>query len=240
MEKEKISFKSIFENMDKVGLGFAVFILYITTPLYEAFLFKLLGINAENVPTFMITTFDIVIRVLLLGLILFAFKNVIIKDIKDLKKNHKQYFKEYLKFWFLAVFLMMASNALITIVTNQEVASNEQAVRDMLIRYPLYTYLMAVIFAPITEELVFRLGFRNIFKHDFIFILVSGLVFGGLHIIQSENLTSELVYLIPYSIPGMIFAYVYTKSKNIFIPIGLHFIHNGILMSLNILLLLFN
>jgi membrane protease YdiL (CAAX protease family) len=54
-----------------------------------------------------------------------------------------------------------------------------------------------------------------------------------------EHLT-DLLFIIPYSIPGFIFAYVYTKSKNICIPISLHFIHNGIMMSLQILLLLLN
>ena len=35
---------------------------------------------------------------------------------------------------------------------------------------------------------------------------------------DEENLI-DLLFIIPYSIPGFIFAYVYTKSKNIFIPI---------------------
>lgn len=237
MKDKKIN---VFESFDKVGLGIAVFILYMTMPLYESFFISSFGIDPATIPTFVLTIYYIVARVILLGLIVFAFKRVVFKDAVDLRKNHKEYFKEYLKYWFLALGLMMVSNAAITIVTNQEVASNEQAVKEMLVKFPFYTYMMAVIFAPIIEELVFRLGFRHIFKNDFIFILISGLVFGGLHIIQSENLASELVYLIPYSIPGMIFAYVYTKSKNIFVPIGLHFIHNGLLMSLNILVLLFS
>lgn len=231
---------NVFESFDKVGLGIAVFILYMTMPMYENFFITSFGIDPTKLPTFVLTIYYIIARTVLLGLIIFAFKKIIFRDLSDLRKNHKEYFKEYLKYWFLAVGLMMISNAAITFFTNQEVASNEQAVQDMLVKFPIYTYMMAVIFAPIIEELEFRLGFRQIFKNDFIFILVSGLVFGGLHIIQSENLASELVYLIPYSIPGMIFAYVYTKSKNIFVPIGLHFIHNGLLMSLNILVLLFS
>ena len=59
-----------------------------------------------------------------------------------------------------------------------------------------------------------------------------------MHVISTlENLV-DLLFIIPYSIPGFIFAYIYSKSKNIFVPISLHFIHNGIMMSLQILLLL--
>ena len=71
-----------------------------------------------------------------------------------------------------------------------------------------------------------------------IFILLSGLVFGSMHVIGSCEHLIDLLFIIPYSIPGFIFAYVYTKSKNLCVPISLHFIHNGIMMSLQILLLL--
>ena len=76
-------------------------------------------------------------------------------------------------------------------------------------------------------------------SNNIIYILTSGLVFGSLHVIGSLKNLYELVYIIPYSIPGFIFAYVYIKSKNIMVPITLHFIHNGILMSLQIFILLF-
>ena len=39
---------------------------------------------------------------------------------------------------------------------------------------------------------------------------------------------------------GIVEKYYYPKSKNIFIPISLHFIHNGIMMGLQIILLLAN
>ena len=88
---------------------------------------------------------------------------------------------------------------------------------------------MAIIFAPILEELVFRLSFRNMFKTDIIFIIASGLFFGFMHV-SSPNSLLELIYIIPYSIPGIVFAYTLTKSKNIFVPISLHFVHNTIMM----------
>ena len=73
---------------------------------------------------------------------------------------------------------------------------------------------------------------------NILFIFFSGLIFGGMHVIGTLEHLVDLLFIIPYSIPGFVFAYVYTKSKNICVPISLHFIHNGIMMSLQILLLI--
>lgn len=77
------------------------------------------------------------------------------------------------------------------------------------------------------------------FTTDWLFILMSGLVFGSLHVLNSTNSLAELLYLIPYSAPGIIFAYILAKTNNILVTMGLHFMHNGILVSLQFLLLIF-
>ena len=57
--------------------------------------------------------------------------------------------------------------------------------------------------------------------------------------LSNVNSIVDLLYLIPYSVPGCAFAYILTKTNNIFVPIGFHFLHNGVTMSLQILLLIF-
>ena len=49
----------------------------------------------------------------------------------------------------------------------------------------------------------------------------------------------DILYLIPYSALGISFAYILQKTDNIFVTIGLHFMHNGILMALQVLVLIF-
>ena len=70
-----------------------------------------------------------------------------------------------------------------------------------------------------------------------LFILLSGLVFGSMHVIGTCEHLIDLLFIIPYSIPGFIFAYCHVKSKNIFVPISLHLIHNSLMMILQIVLL---
>lgn len=134
---------------------------------------------------------------------------------------------------------MMASNVLITLVTNSNIAANEEMIRENFQVSPIYVFISAVLIAPFLEELVLRLGFRYMFPSKWLFIILSGFVFGGLHVFTSAQTLVELLYIIPYGIPGLVFAYILDESDNIFVPIGLHFVHNGILMSLQFVLYLF-
>jgi membrane protease YdiL (CAAX protease family) len=67
---------------------------------------------------------------------------------------------------------------------------------------------------------------------------MSAFVFGGLHVFSSAETLIDLLYIIPYGAPGFVFAYMLSKTDNIFVPMGFHFMHNGILVALQILLLL--
>ena len=82
------------------------------------------------------------------------------------------------------------------------------------------------LYAPFTEELIFRKGFRDVFKNNFIYVLVSGITFGALHVITYIKTPMDYVYLIPYCSLGLAFAYTYSKSNNIFSTISMHFLHN--------------
>ena len=134
----------------------------------------------------------------------------------------------------------MTSNLIILLINSGNMANNEAAVREMFNSTPIYAFISAVVFAPLLEELVFRKSFRYMFNNDTLFILASGLTFGAFHVIGSYESLIDLLYIIPYSVPGIVFAYTLVKSKNIFVPMGLHFIHNGILMSLQFFLMFFS
>jgi len=79
----------------------------------------------------------------------------------------------------------------------------------------------------------------NFFKNNILFILASGFVFGGLHLTGMLDSNLFFLYLVSYSAMGIVFAYMLTKTNNIFVPMGFHFMHNGILMSLQTFILLF-
>ena len=156
-----------------------------------------------------------------------------------MKKNHNKYFKSCLKYWLIALFIMYVSNFAISLL-GSGLPENEQIVRQQFQISPIYIYISAVIFAPILEELIFRQSIRNLIRNKWIFVIISGLIFGGMHVFTSE-ITSfvDVLYLIPYSAPGMAFAYMLYKTNNIFVSTGFHLLHNGISIALQFFMIYF-
>lgn len=222
------------------GRGFLALIIYFGMSLFKYLPFNLLNIDMQYVSPFLITIYSVAFEILMIALIFIIYRKLIEEKWKDMCKNHKEYFNKYFKYWFLLIGLMMISNFIILLITNDTVgAENQNQIIEMFTKAPIYTYISAVIFAPIVEELIFRQAIRSIIpKFNVLFILVSGFIFGGMHVIGANNL-AQILYIIPYSIPGLIFAYVLTKSNNIFTTIGLHFFHNGLLMAIQALIFIF-
>lgn len=233
MEKEKnIELRNMF-------IGFGVLFLYLIMSALPYNILGLFGINYNSLNLVLRQIYLISYEIILTFIIVYIYRKDFIPNFKDFIKNNIKYFKKYIKYWFIMLGLMIASNAIVITFTTTEISKNQQIIVDTLSKAPFYTFFVTVFIAPILEELVFRLSFRKIFAHtNFLFIFFSGLIFGGMHVIGTLESLVDLLFIIPYSIPGFIFAYVYSKSKNICVPISLHFIHNGIMMALQILLLI--
>ena len=100
---------------------------------------------------------------------------------------------------------------------------------------PLYvTAILAIFIAPLTEELMFRGFIKKFIKNNILFVIVSSLIFGGLHVI-SANSFQQFLYIIPYSILGLAFSLNYVKTKNIVSNIFLHSAWNSIAVIVMIL-----
>lgn len=222
-----------------VFIGISILLIYYVITINAALPFQLLKINTSELPRFLVLTYTVCIQIIIIITIILLVKDKFMANLKDFKKNNLEYFKKYLKYWLYACIVMVFSNFIISLLNNGAIAGNEEGVRDILANNPIYLFISAVFIAPVLEELVFRQGIRNIFKNDYLFIAVAGLVFGAMHVIGNVNSWVDYLYLIPYSAPGVAFAYMLVKSKNIFVPMSFHFIHNGILISLQILLMLF-
>ena len=223
------------------SIGLLAILVYFILPMFEAVPFQMLGINTATLPLVVKVIYMIAYETVMLALILLIFYPKLKKDFMDMKQNHMNYYSKYFKYWLMGLMIMMISNLLIMQFTDNQIASNEQAVQSLFDISPIYIFFSAVIFAPLVEELVFRQGIRNIIPNKLLFIIISGLVFGGLHVISSDmSSLTELFYLVPYCAPGIIFAYILAETDNIFVSIGLHFMHNGLLIALQFFILFFS
>ena len=230
------------EKNKKVIKGLVVFILYFILSYSTALPLKLLHIDYANMSLTVKQIYLICYNLFIVLLFLFIYKEDIKKDFIDFKKNYKKYFKENIKYWLFALAIMYASNLIIAAIKyymsgNISTAENEALIRETLAKAPVYTFISASLFAPIMEELTFRKSIRNIFSNKVLFIIISSFIFGGLHVFTNNVTLIDLLYLIPYCAPGVAFAYILVKTDNILNTISLHFIHNTILMILQVVLL---
>ena len=227
------------KDLKRIIIGICVVLSYFIYSYFQIVPLELIGIDynslsLDNKIFYLMTTEIIYILILF-----YVFKEQFKQNFKDFKNNFKPYISKYMQYWALAFSLMLISNAIIISLFPNSVATNQEIVNSNLMVAPFYMVITAVLFAPFLEETIFRLGFRYMFKSDILFIFASGLVFGSLHVIGNYQNLVDLIYIIPYSIPGFVFAYTLVKSKNIFIPISLHLFHNGIMMFVQVVLLLF-
>lgn len=217
-------------------VGLSVFVLYSIVSLFQGLPLKLL--NITNISDNFAIMYSLIISILLTTTIAVIFKDKLKNDFADMKKNHNTYFKKYFKYWLFALVCMSLSNLIIISISENVMPNNEELIKELFKINPILVFTSAVLIAPILEELVFRLSFRYMFNDSLVFIFLSSLTFGAFHVLGTVTNWYDLLYIIPYSIPGIFFAITLEKSKNVFVPISLHFIHNGILMSLQFLILI--
>lgn len=220
--------------------GILVIIAYFTVPILCEIPYQLFNLDFDSFSLTVKITYILLTNLVTLCLIIILLNHKIKKDFKDFKKNNMYYFKDGLKYWLIGLAIMMISNLIINTISSEGIANNEDTLRKLFDLSPVYVFFAAVIFAPLLEELTFRLGIRKIFKNDYIFIIISGVLFGALHVIDSYKTLFDLLYIIPYSSLGVMFAYMLKKYDNIFVTVWFHFMHNGLLTALQFFILFFS
>lgn len=220
----------------KILKSMLIFISYFIYSSFQSIPLKLIGIDYNNMSLGFKQIYILIYELLYILILIFLYRKTLSKDFKDYIKDFKKNFKKYMDYWAIAFILMVVSNLIITLLFPNSNATNQELINDMYTRAPIYIIISSVIYAPFIEEVIFRLSLRNIFKSDKLFIIISGLVFGALHVVGSFTKASDLIYIITYSIPGFVFAYTLVKSKNIFVPMCLHLFHNSFMTFIQVIL----
>ena len=179
-----------------------------------------------------LTTF--LIELLYFVIIIYIYRKDLKEEIIDFKNKFKEYIPKYFLVYLIGILLMAISNIIISKITNYELSGNESIVREYIKKYTLYMFFSSIIYAPFIEEIIFRKTIKKLFNNKYIFIILSGLIFGILHISNIQDM-NEILFSIPYIIMGIDFAYIYHKTNNIFTCITFHLCHNLILFIIQLL-----
>lgn len=215
-----------------IGLG--TIIVYKITPILELAILYYSKIDTSKMSITAKTIYLIICETSIMIIIILINKNKLKENIKRIKHDYNKHFSKCLKYYILALIIMIISNLIINKLTGS-IAANEETIRTTFNKAPVYIFFSAVVFAPFVEEMVFRNSIKNIIKNKKTFIIISGLIFGGAHIIGNITTIYDVLYIIPYGAPGIILAYMLAKTDNIFLPMGIHFLHNGLLMTLQLI-----
>jgi membrane protease YdiL (CAAX protease family) len=160
---------------------------------------------------------------------------------KNLKKDLKYFLANFgentdiaFKYWIIGFILMALSNYIIILFSPVKTATNENSVRSIINATPIIALIFSCLVAPFIEEIIFRKSFKDAIETKWLFILVSGIVFGALHVVGNIESLYGLLFLAPYSFLGLAFAMTYYKTNNIFSSIFIHFFHNTLVILLAI------
>lgn len=229
-EKEKwISIKGLI-------IGIVAFLIFYFSAYFQLIPILLFNMDLNNITgaqNVMLSTFSNCVLLIILFLI---FRKDLIEEWKRFRKKFLENIDIGIKYWLVGLGIMMISNIIITFVINLGQAANEQAVQSMISSLPWLMLINAGLIAPCTEEIIFRKGFKKAFPNKWLFIILSAIVFGALHVVTSMTSPIELLYIIPYGALGAAFAYMYQKTDTIFTSIAMHMFHNTALILLSILL----
>ncbi len=169
-----------------------------------------------------------VLNVVFMGImyivLFFLFNERFKRDIKILFKNFKVYFKYeihvFLRYYWIYLLSNIGIVSLLLYLGKDPQSSNEAALDTI----PLWlTAFLGILIAPVTEEGMFRWIIRKITDKKWVYIFLSGIIFGLIHInYWGEQDWIQVLFIIPYSLMGMMLAESYYKTNNLFASSLLH------------------
>lgn len=213
--------------------------------LFAMFLWPSIPIIMFNIPYDKLSlTTQVIYRFLcdlvFIAFIFYIYRDKIVNDCKSYFKKFRDNFETSFKYYFIGALVMMASNLIITLCFSNATAGNEEAVRSMIDDAPLYMLFSVSIYAPFTEEMLFRHAIKNCVvlekkKNKFtklLFAFISGFIFALLHILGQATGIIDYLYIIPYMSLGFVFGLLYYDTDNIFSSIMMHAFHNTVTIIL--------
>ena len=216
-EKKKINLpviktkkESVFGVLKEVLLIILFVLIMFVFPKYKFF---------HKVPTYLPY---VVIFILVL---LFNYK-YIIEDFKIFKSNIKVYLPFIIKRYLYMLLIMVIVAVPVVLINNGSTSNNQKMLNAMFSKLPLISVLLSCLYAPFVEENIFRLSLSKIVKNKYFFIILSGIIFGFLHVFDKSNSFKDYLYVFQYSALGICLAKAYSDSNNIFVSISMHFMQN--------------
>ena len=218
--------KFVFEKLPEIKersrkIYIITFILFVVDFLgISDFILKKLGIEFTTNTIPMIYN---IVSALISSVILFIIlKETIKRDFNFFIKNKIKYLDFGLTVKILCGAIEIAIFFLITMLIG-ETSANETQIEKLPF---IYLLIYGSTLGPFIEECVFRGLLKKIIKNKYLFLGISSIFFGFMHLITVTNNLMQFFYVITYSIAGFSLAYIYEKTDNLALTIVIHMIIN--------------
>jgi len=235
-KKEKIELPELVETkfQTKQKVKYAIIWILLFFIIFTNIFINIIPIeNITDIQAFLIS---VSLYVLPLIIFIIPMKNDIKNGFKALRKNLKTYIRYILPKFGIFIISYIIITLLLTIFIG-EISSNQAAINELPIGF---TIIAAIILAPLVEELIFRGMLKKIIGNNRMFIILSALLFGLVHVLMPEENWILYLHIIPYSLIGYFLAKIYSKTSNIALPIFIHMLWNTFGILVQIFILLYN
>lgn len=220
-------------NMRGIITGIILFIVYYYSSYLQ--LIPIILFNIKKITGSTQVLLSLFSNTILLIILIIFFRKQLLHEWKIFKEKFLENFDTGIKYWIIGLIVMMVSNTILTFVLKMGQAANEQEVQKLISYLPWVMVINAGIIAPCVEEIIFRKCYKNAFPNKWLFIGLSSLVFGSLHVITSMTSPMDLLFIIPYGSLGAAFAMMYQKTNTIYTSMLMHMLHNTTLIILSII-----
>lgn len=225
-------------NLDKkikmIIRGVIVILIFWYSTYLQLIPVKIFNLDIEHLSRSMKVILSTFSSIIVLFILFFVYRKELVKDFKKFKDNLVENIDVGVRYWMIGLIIMMISNIIINYLFKAGGANNEQAVQSMIKTLPWLMLIDAGFIAPINEEIVFRKTLKDIFTNKWIFVILSFLLFGGVHVLGSAKDALDYLYIIPYGALGGAFALAYYETDTVFTSISMHMFHNIVLTLLSI------
>ncbi len=217
--------------------------LIMATALKNAKLPEGKEVALEPAITFFNNNGPLISFILLFILLLFVIlkkKSALVEDIKKFKKDKKR----NIIYTIIGAIVLTGIGILLPILRehlfSSEMSANQAGLASVINdKTPLYSlvsyFLILSIVIPMLEEIFCRLNFRKSFKTITMFIIITSLLFGMLHMTNASLSISFIYDLFMYSSMGACLGYVYYKTDSICSSMIMHILNNSLSVIIMIL-----
>lgn len=193
--------------------------------------FGFMGIDIANGDAVDMAYYQALVETVIAIIIFLIYRHNLKEEYNNLKNRNKvieDLIRLFLVFLVVKIGSAIATSG-IAFILGEEIgeSENQNVIIEIAKGAPLITLISTAVLAPFVEEGIFRLGLSKLYNNKWLFIVVSGLIFGLMHIFPTTlSVSVALIYSITYVVMGVYLAYTYVKYDNIWYCILIHGLNN--------------